>query len=77
LVPAFDLSIRLRIVWRGSHMRHSADANEFFEVFGDELGPVVADDPGFGIYCSGKCDGIRFSFIVCSSWRRWWPSGGG
>jgi len=45
-VPAFDLSVRLRIVGRGSDVRHARDPNELLEVFGDELRAVIRDDPG-------------------------------
>ena len=45
-VPTFDFSVRLGIVGRGSHVRHARDPNELLEVLGDELGPVVGDDPG-------------------------------
>ena len=44
-VPAFDFPVRLRIIGRGSHVRHARDANELLEVLGDELRPVVGDDP--------------------------------
>src|ERR1051326_6370960 len=40
-VPAFDLSVRLRIVGRGSDVRHARDPNELLEVLGDELRSVV------------------------------------
>src|SRR5262249_47909200 len=45
-VPALDLSVRLRIKRRGSDVRHARDPDELFEVLGDELRPVVGDDPG-------------------------------
>ena len=44
-MPALQLAIALGIVGRGSHMRHAANSNEFLEVFGDELWPIVRDDP--------------------------------
>src|SRR5437879_9049564 len=44
-VPAFDLSVRLRIVGRRSDVGHARDPNELLEVLGDELRPVVGDDP--------------------------------
>lgn len=40
-VPAFDLSVRLRIVGRSSDVGHARDPNEFLEVFGNELRAVV------------------------------------
>src|ERR1700736_3533500 len=46
LVPAFDFPIRLRIVRRRFHMRYPTDADEFFEVFGNELWAVVGNDSG-------------------------------
>ena len=46
LVPPFDLAVALRIVRRGPHMGHAADANELLEVLGDELRAVVGDDAG-------------------------------
>ncbi len=41
------------------------------EVRRSETGPFELH-----IYRSGKCDRTQFPIIVCSSWRRWWPSGG-
>src|SRR4051794_6926333 len=46
LEPTLHLPIALRIVWRCSHMSHPADPDELLEVPGDELRPVVRDDPG-------------------------------
>src|SRR5437867_3895914 len=48
LVPAFDLAVRLRIERRGPDVSHAAEADEFLEVAGDELRPVVRDDAGRG-----------------------------
>ena len=45
LVPAFQFSVRLRIVRRGADVRHARDANELLEVASDELRPIVRDDP--------------------------------
>ena len=45
-VPTFDFSVRLGILRRGSDVRHARDPNELLEVFGNELRPVVGDDPG-------------------------------
>src|SRR6266404_5888621 len=39
-VEAFDLAVRLRIIGRSSHMGHAHDADELFEVLGDELRPL-------------------------------------
>ena len=43
-VPAFDFSVRLRIVGRSSDVGDARDPNELLEVFGNELRPVVGDD---------------------------------
>ena len=48
-VPAFDLAVGLGVVGGGFHMGEPGDADEFLEVFGDELGAVVTDDAGFGV----------------------------
>src|SRR5262249_27857021 len=45
-VPALDLSVRLRVKRRGPDVRHPRDPDEFLEVLGDELRPIVRDDPG-------------------------------
>lgn len=44
-VSSFQFAIALRIVGTGSHMRQPVLAYQFFEVLGDELGAIVADDP--------------------------------
>jgi hypothetical protein len=44
-VPAFNLSVRLRIVGRSSDVGHARDPNELLEVLGDELRLVVGDNP--------------------------------
>src|ERR1017187_427497 len=44
-VPAFNFSVRLRIVRRRPDVRHARDTDEFFEVPRNELGAVVGDDP--------------------------------
>src|SRR5439155_26818915 len=44
-MPAFDLSVRLRVTRRGTHERHPRDTNELLEVPRDELRSVVGDDP--------------------------------
>ena len=49
LVPTLQLAVGLRIVRRRSHVRHARDANEFLEVLGDKLRPVVGDDPRLGL----------------------------
>jgi len=43
---AFDLTVALRVVRTGANVFHSAQSNEVFEVFGDELRSVVRDDSG-------------------------------
>src|ERR1051326_433339 len=45
-VPSFDFPVRLGIVRRRSDMGHAGDPNKLLEVLGDELWPVVGDDPG-------------------------------
>src|SRR5690349_11094590 len=45
-VPTFNFSVRLGIVRRSSDVGHARDPNEFLEVFGNELRPVIGDDPG-------------------------------
>ena len=44
-VPALDLSIRLRIVGRSSERVMPRDPNELLEVLGNQIRPVVRDDP--------------------------------
>src|SRR5262249_32002490 len=44
-VPALDLAVALRVVRRRAHVRHATDPDELLEVPGDELRPVVRDDP--------------------------------
>src|SRR5262245_23202772 len=44
-VPAFDLAVRLRIIGRGLHVSHAAEADELLEVASDKLRAVVGDDP--------------------------------
>src|SRR5215472_9237406 len=44
-VPALNLAVRLRVKRRCPDMRHARDPNELLEVLGDELRPVVRDDP--------------------------------
>ena len=57
-VPALDLPIRLRIIWRSLHVRHSRQPNELLEVPGDELRPIVGNDPGpfLGVFLQGALD---------------------
>ena len=43
-MPPLNFAVALRIERRGSDVGHAADADEGFEVFGDELRTVVADD---------------------------------
>lgn len=49
LVPAFDLSVRLRVIRRGTHVRHPRDTNELLKVPRDELRSVVGDDPRLSV----------------------------
>jgi len=41
-----NFSVRFGIVRRGPDVCHARDPNELLEVFGDELRPIVGDDPG-------------------------------
>ena len=43
---AFDFAVALRIIRTGANVFHSAQSNEVFEVFGDELRSVVGDNSG-------------------------------
>jgi hypothetical protein len=45
-MPSLNLPIALGVVGRGSHMVHSTDPDELFEVTGNELRTVIRDDPG-------------------------------
>lgn len=45
-VPAFESAVGLRIVGAGAHMSGSHQTDELFEIAGQELRPVVADDAG-------------------------------
>ena len=45
-MPSLNFPVRLRIVGRSPDVRHAGDSNELLEVLGDELRPVVGDDPG-------------------------------
>ena len=44
LMPALELPIRLRIVWRRAHMGHAGAPDELLEVLRDELRTIVRDD---------------------------------
>src|SRR4029453_2284473 len=44
-VEAFDLAVALGVVRRRLDVRHATDPDELLEVLGDELRPVVRDDP--------------------------------
>src|SRR3990172_10358457 len=45
-MPAFDLAVGLRVEGRSPDVRHAREADEFLEVTGNELWPVVGDDAG-------------------------------
>src|SRR6266404_6267275 len=65
-VEAFDLAVRLRIIGRSSHMGHAHDADELFEVLGDELRPVVADDAWARLgklFAGPQDDGLHVAFL--------------
>src|ERR1700722_3311214 len=46
-VPTLDFAVRLRVIRRSPDVRHTRNADELLEVLGDELGPVVGNDPRF------------------------------
>jgi hypothetical protein len=62
-VPAFDFSVRLRIVGRCSDVCHARDADKLFEILGDELRAVVGNDPrsGLRVLLLGRLQGVRGS----------------
>jgi hypothetical protein len=47
LEPSFQLSVRLRIKRRSAYAGHSEDTDQLLEIPGDEMRPVVGNDPGF------------------------------
>ncbi len=49
MIP-LNFSVALGIVKTSAHMLHAAQANEVLEVFRNELGAVVRDDPWLGIW---------------------------
>ena len=40
-VKPLQFAVGLRIIRRCTHMRHARDADEFFEIFGNKLWPVI------------------------------------
>ncbi len=65
-MPAFDLAVGLRVVGRGAHMSHAGDADELFEITGDELRPVVGDDAGVRageLFAGTLQDGFHVDFL--------------
>ena len=44
-VEPLELTIGLWVVWGGPNVTHTGDSDELFEVPGNELRPVVADNP--------------------------------
>ncbi len=65
-VPAFDLAIGLRIVGRCLDVGHAGDANELFELAGDELRSVIANDAwcGRGVGFAGTLqDDLHVGFL--------------
>ena len=65
-VPAFNLAVALGIIRRCLDMGHAGDADELFEVLGDELGSVVADDAGLGVgvgFAGALDDGFHVRFL--------------
>jgi hypothetical protein len=47
-VPVFDFPVALRVVGRGRDVGQTGDADELFEVAGNELRAVIGDDSRFG-----------------------------
>ena len=65
-VPAFDLAIALGIISRSTYMGHAGDADEFFEILGDELRSVVGDDArrdAGGFFAGALDDGFDVDFL--------------
>lgn len=58
LEPSFQHSVRLRIKRRSAYAAHPEDADDLLEIPGDELRPVVGNDPGFclGVFLLGLTD---------------------
>src|SRR5579872_6129237 len=55
LMPALQLAVGLRVVGARPHVGDAHQADELLEIPGDELRPVIADDPrpGIGIFLQG------------------------
>jgi hypothetical protein len=49
LMPPLQLAVGLGVVGRGPDVGHAWDSEEFFEVLGNKLGSVVADDSRAGL----------------------------
>jgi len=65
-VPAFDFSVGLRVIGRGLHVGHAGDADELLEIFGDELGAVVADDAWLDVrvqFAGALDNGLHVRFL--------------
>ena len=65
-VPAFDFAVGLGIVRRGFDVRHAGDADELFEIFGDELGAIVGDDArrfAWEFFAGALDDGFDIDFL--------------
>ena len=58
LVPAFDFAVGLGIVRRSFDVGETGHADELFEVLGNELGPIVGNDPWlcFGVLFQSALD---------------------
>jgi hypothetical protein len=44
-MPALNFPVRLRVIGRRPDMRHPREPDELLEVSGDELRPIIRDDP--------------------------------
>jgi len=54
-MTAFQLAVRLQILWTGPEVGDPHEQDKLIEVMGDELRSVVRDDPGplVGIFFGG------------------------
>jgi len=65
-VPAFQFAVALRVVGARADVGDAGQADELFKVLGDELGPIVGDDPGLlaRVFLEGPLDdGLDFGLL--------------
>lgn len=62
-MPPLQLSVGLGVIGRGPDVGHAGDSNEFFEVLGNKLRAIVADDSraGLGELFPSALDNLFFS----------------